>query len=43
MARNSEKREKWDMYIVGFVNGKKIKNRGKRDTHTVGSRIWQGN
>jgi len=38
MTRNSEKREKWDMYTLGSVYGEKIKKREKWNIDTVGRR-----
>ena len=42
MAKNTEKREKWNMHTVGpRIWQKKMKKRGKWESHTVGSGIWQ--
>ena len=36
MARNNEKREKWEMYTVGPGIGQKTDKWGKWETHMVG-------
>ena len=43
MARNSKKREKWEMHTVGLEFGKKIEKRGNWDTHTLEHEIWKRN
>ena len=43
MARNSEKREKWEMHTVGLEFGENIEKRGKWDTHTLKHEIWKRN
>ena len=40
MARNPEKRGKWDTHTVGPGSWRKTDKHGKRETDMVGHRIW---
>jgi hypothetical protein len=43
MARNTEKREKREMHIVGLEYGEKIKKRGKWKMHNIRPGLWREN